>query len=380
MKQDYHEPPIADATKQGATALKSNEERLTERSRGGPAVASEQPREPSKAHANALDETSKARIYDQYRRGISIAQLAERFPRSQRSIRRIIGEMQAKRIWKLPLEWIPSPDFNKPGARQKILGPTPESPGRSRRVRPQPGLPPYLASLYEVPLLTGAQELHLFRKYNYLKYVAAKLRDQLDPKHPSKRTMDEIERLYEEAVSTKNRIIRANLRLVVSIAKQYVSGADPLFDLISEGNQSLMRAAEKFDYTRGFKFSTYASWAIKKNYMSAYAKEMKHRERFRTGPDELLDTEPEHRSDPGQQLRAQRTREAQVDKILKSLPDRERQIIVDRFGLSQGEEPKTLKEIADEFGVSKERIRQLERRAMHKLREAAFAESIELAA
>ena len=86
--------------------------------------------------------------------------------------------------------------------------------------------------------------------------------------------MDEIERLYDQAVTVKNQIVRANLRLVVSIAKRHVGPTDNFFELVSDGNMSLIRAAEKFDYARGNKFSTYASWAIMKNFA-------------RTIPDEL---------------------------------------------------------------------------------------------
>ena len=285
--------------------------------------------------------------------------------------------MRVSRILELPLDYMTSSDFEEPKAEQTILGPTPESPKAQRKSRAPAGLPSYLASMYEVPLLAADQEVHLFRKYNFLKFLASKLRSQLDPQRPRGRVLDEIEGLYDEAVATKNQIIRANLRLVVSIVKRYVTNDDQLFDLISEGNQSLMQAAEKFDYTRGFKFSTYATWAIKKNHARTYAVEMKRRDRFRTGPDELLHDEPEHRADPQQQLRDQQEREAQVGKILRRLPVRERQIIVSRFGLARGEEPKTLKEVGAQFGVSKERIRQLEIRALNELREAAHAEKIE---
>jgi RNA polymerase primary sigma factor/RNA polymerase sigma factor len=104
---------------------------------------------------------------------------------------------------------------------------------------------------------------------------------------------------------------------------------------------------------------------------------MKYRSRFRTTPDKVLIDEPDRRTDPHVQLHAQQDREADVGKILGRLPDRERQIIVSRFGLAAGEKPKTLAEIGAEFGVSKERIRQLLMRALDTLREAAREENIE---
>ena len=102
-------------------------------------------------------------------------------------------------------------------------------------------MPAYLANLYEVPLLTREQEAHLFRKMNYLKYKASGLRDALDVDRPRRRLMDQIEKLYDESVAAKNQIIRANLRLVVSIAKRYVGPAEDFFELVSDGNMSLIR-------------------------------------------------------------------------------------------------------------------------------------------
>ena len=78
--------------------------------------------------------------------------------------------------------------------------------------------------------------------------------------------MDQIDELYEGAVLVKNKIVQSNLRLVVSIAKRHVASTDDFFALVSDGNMSLIRAVEKFDYSRGNKFSTYASWAIMKNF------------------------------------------------------------------------------------------------------------------
>ena len=100
--------------------------------------------------------------------------------------------------------------------------------------------------------------------------------------------MDEIEKLYGEAVALKNQIIRANLRLVVSIAKRHVGPLENFFDLVSDGNMSLIRAVEKFDYARGNKFSTYATWAVMKNFARTIPDEIKHRDRFRTSADEMF--------------------------------------------------------------------------------------------
>ncbi|MEE8450921.1 MAG: sigma-70 family RNA polymerase sigma factor, partial [Thermoguttaceae bacterium] len=247
-----------------------------------------------------------------------------------------------------------------------------------RKARLPKGLPPYLASLYEIPLLTREQEMHLFRKMNYLKYKAGTLVEQLDPDRPKARLMDRIERLYDEAVATKNEIIRANLRLVVSIAKRHVSPTESFFDLVSDGNISLMRAAEKFDFARGNKFSTYSSWAIMKNFARTIPDEHRRRDRFRTSHAEMFVTTEDMRSDQKEQEATQVQCEFQVGRLLKYLEEREQNIIIRRFGLNRGQNPLTLKEVGAVMGVTKERIRQIEARAMNKLRKAAKEEHLEI--
>jgi len=280
----------------------------------------------------------------------------------------------------LPLEYIPNPEFERILAEKReneILGPMPPSETVLKKPKLPPGLPPYLASLYEVPLLTREQEVHLFRKMNYLKFKACKLRDQLNPARPRASLMDQIERLHDEAVAVKNEIISANLRLVVSIAKRHVGPMENFFELVSDGNISLIRAVEKFDFARGNKFSTYASWAIMKNFARTIPDEHRHRDRFRTSQAELFTTAADVRTDQYEQEVAQYQREAAVQKILERLDERERTIIIKRFGLDRSQEPLTLKEVGAEIGVTKERVRQIEARTLSKLRKAAQEEMIE---
>ncbi|MEM7560568.1 MAG: sigma-70 family RNA polymerase sigma factor, partial [Planctomycetota bacterium] len=231
---------------------------------------------------------------------------------------------------------------------------------------------------YETPLLTREQEQHLFRKFNYLKYRANKLREKLNPAKAKSALMDEIEQLYEEAVIVKNQIVRSNLRLVVSIAKRHVTPADNFFELVSDGNMSLIRAAEKFDYARGNKFSTYASWAIMKNFARSIPSEFKHKDRFRTTGEEVFMAHEDTRVDHFAAEIAQKQRVKQINRILNKLDHREQQIIIRRFGLDHNNEPLTLKEVGAELGVTKERIRQIEARALTKLREAASTEAIDV--
>jgi len=330
------------------------------------------------ANTGPLSDEVKKKIYQQYRRGAPVDTLAKRYCRTKTSIYRIVNELRARRIFELPLDFIPNPMFDKSNKEAEIMSDMPESDLPSKKTRLPSGLPPYLASLYEVPLLNREQEAHLFRKLNFLKSQASKLRDSLDPAHAKSSVMDRIEELYDQAVATKNQIVRANLRLVVSIAKRHVGQGENFFELVSDGNMSLIRAVEKFDFARGNKFSTYASWAIMKNFARTIPDEHRRRDRFRTSQSEMFESAEEHRSDQYEQESAQSQRELQVSRILERLDEREQKIIISRFGLDHGHEPLTLKEVGAEMGVTKERIRQIEARALDKLRVAAREEKIEV--
>jgi RNA polymerase primary sigma factor/RNA polymerase sigma factor len=318
---------------------------------------------------------SRARIYQHHLAGEAVESIARRYHRSKASIYRVILAQRAEHVMQLPLDYMPNALFSRTSAEKVVDQPFPGVPD-AKRVRRPSGLPAYLASLYEVPLLTREQEVWLFRKFNYLKHKAVTLRGQLDIERPSARLMDQIERIYTEIVELKNRIVRANLRLVVSIAKRRVSPGDSFFDLVSDGNMSLIRAVEKFDYARGNKFSTYASWAIMKNYARSIPDEHKHRDRFRAADMELLQSAADRRSDELQERMAANDRLAQVGKFLDRLDSREQTIIIRRYGLDHQHEPQTLKEVGSALGVTKERVRQIEAKALEKLRGAALAEQM----
>jgi len=176
--------------------------------------------------------------------------------------------------------------------------------------------------------------------------------------------------LLLQANLVKNRLTRANLRLVVSIAKKHIHGPLSLFELISDGNLSLMRAVEKFDYAKGYRFSTYASWAISRNYARSVPKEKYQLDRFSTGHEDILDIATSLGSyNPNKDSRSE-LRES-IDMLLNHLSPRERTIIVDHYGLEEDSDPKTFEQLGGQLGISKERVRQIEIQALNKLKDIA---------
>jgi RNA polymerase primary sigma factor len=330
-----------------------------------------------------LDEQQKAAIYKLNRRGVSIDALAKRYQRTRSSIHRIINEVRARKLLETPIEFMNHPSFERPDAEQVIaLAPIPSPERRSAPPKPPSGLPPYLQSLYEVPLLTRDEEQYLFRKMNYLFFKADHLLKSMaaNPHAIRASDLDAVDKLVADGQEIKRRIIRANLRLVVSIAKRHVGPGMNLFELISDGNISLMRAVEKFDFGRGFKFSTYASWAIMKNFARSIPAENTRRDRFITGQELAFEFRADARTVESEIEQSHSRIASAVERILEKLDEREREIIIDRYGLSDRAEAQTLEQVGQKFGVTKERIRQIEARAMRKLKEYAKQEKIDISA
>lgn len=313
---------------------------------------------------------ARLKIWEAFRDGNSPVALSERFDKPLAWIERTITEMRTRDLKSRPIDFVDCPAFADPGVATEILEhPATRSPyGDAAPARRVPAdLPHYLQQLFRIPLLSPEGEVALFRKMNFLRYQAATLCKSLDPATATTAEVDEVERLLDDAARVKNQITQSNLRLVVSIAKRHLAAGQEFFELVSDGNVSLMRAVDKFDFTRGFKFSTYGSWAIMKNFARSVPDERQHRDRYQTGREDYLEAVPgmlaeEHEDDFIPAVRST------VEKMLSALDNRERDILRQRFGLDGGGEPATLEQIGQKFGVSKERIRQLEARAIAKLR------------
>jgi RNA polymerase sigma factor (sigma-70 family) len=225
-------------------------------------------------------------------------------------------------------------------------------------------LPPYLQALYRTPLLSAARERALFLKFNFHKFQFVTARRRLEPEHVRTRELDVLEDHLRKAVETKNAIVRANLRLVVSVARKHLRPGLTLMELISEGNIVLMRAVEGFDLHRGYRFSTYATLALMKGFARTVPQMLCSRS---TGIEQgVLESVPDHRQSSESTHFADRE---QVGQLLTRLDDRERAVLLAHYGLGERAMPATFDEVGQRLGLSKQRVRQIEKSAIAKLRE-----------
>jgi len=286
----------------------------------------------------------------------------------------------------------------------------------------------YLKEIGKVPLLTAAQEVSLARRIETGCEASAALEQN---GHMSKDEVEALKALDADGLEAKNKLAEANLRLVVSIAKRYVGRGLLFLDLIQEGNLGLIRGVEKYDYTKGFKFSTYATWWIRQAVTRAIADQARtirvpvhmienmnklarvqlqllQEKGSEPTPEELaseMDTTPDKvraiikvrqvpvslESPIGREedstiadfiqdtaavvpmdAVAHELLREQLEDALDDLTIREKRIVQLRFGLLDGR-PRTLEEVGSVFGVTRERIRQIESKTLMKLREPSVS-------
>ncbi|MDT9684937.1 RNA polymerase sigma factor [Streptomyces sp. TRM76323] len=313
--------------------------------------------------------------------------------------------------------------------------PLPEPPGRAaadRTAAPSSDLfRQYLREIGRIPLLTAAEEVELARRVEAGLFAEEKL--ARTPDLDSRLAVD-LDALVVRGRMAKRRLIEANLRLVVSVAKRYVGRGLTMLDLVQEGNLGLIRAVEKFDYARGYKFSTYATWWIRQAMSRAVADQartirvpvhvvelinrvlraqrrmLQERGREPTAEEVAahLDLPPERigevlrlaqepvslhtpvgeeddvalgdliedgdAASPAETAAFLLLRE-HLEAVLSTLGEREREVVQLRYGLVDGR-PRTLEEIGRLFGVTRERIRQIESKTLGKLRDHAFADQL----
>ena len=281
----------------------------------------------------------------------------------------------------------------------------------------------YLKQIGKVPLLNAEQEVELAKRIEAGLFAEEKLAER---ERLSTDARIDLEWIAEDGTRAKNHLLEANLRLVVSLAKRYTGRGMLFLDLIQEGNLGLIRAVEKFDYTKGYKFSTYATWWIRQaitramadqartiripvhmveviNKLARVQRQMLQDLGREPTPDELaveLDMTPEkvievqkygrepislhtplgedgdsefgdliedsEAIQPGEAVSFTLLQE-QLHSVLDTLSEREAGVVSMRFGLTDGQ-PKTLDEIGKVYGVTRERIRQIESKTMSKLR------------
>jgi RNA polymerase sigma factor (sigma-70 family) len=312
--------------------------------------------------------------------GDTVDTIAKRFGRTRTSMYRVVNEVRAKELVRTPVDYIFNAEFEDPTKELVILGDMPglaEFEAKRAGKSPPKDVPPQMAHLYEWPLLNKEQEQHVFRKMNFLKHKLHRFQQSLDPSKTRVSDLLCIEELREEIKKCRDLLISCNQRLVYAQAKQRLAPGDSIDDLWSDGNMSLMRAVEKFDYGRGNKFSTYATWAIMKNFARSIPDAKTHRQRYMTGYDELFEAKADVRTDEQEVLAAADAAKARVARLLDHLDARTRDVIRMRTGID-GSEEMTLEQIGQHFGITKERVRQINVRGMKQLREWAAKENTDV--
>ena len=313
-----------------------------------------------------LSSKDAAQLYKMSRQHISVKKLMDIFGRSRSSIYRIINQQHAKELLSQKIEFVASDEFLKPDAEKLILSTSLE------------GLLSEKAN--QSVFLSRQQETEMFRRYNFLKFLACRQRGQIQRNRPSSVHIREVEAFITQAESVKKIIIETNMPLVVSIAGKHLTAGGQMSELVSEGSVALMAAVEKFDYMRGYRFSTYAGWAIVKGLARLIPTEAKRPDRASGADFANLPVNLRIEQLPDIAVVEQAHRNLQAI-IKNNLDSREQYIILNHYALDPEvirKKPKTLKQIGEDLDLSKERIRQIELQALQKLRQSLSPEQFDL--
>ena len=322
--------------------------------------------------AEGSDRADPGSIYNRWSAGRTVQQIAVELDLPAATVQRLLVRGRAERLAATPVRYIYVAEFDHPDAERVVFA---EPPGDAEPVSapaPPPGVPAYLRELYRTPLLSAEQERRLFRRMNFLLHRAEQARKLLDPDYATEDAVDHIETLLARAAEIKNRIVSASLRLVVSIARKHlgrVAGMD-LFDLVSEGNMALIRAVESFDFSRGNKLSTYASWAIMRQFGRVGVRARARAEHYQHAAADFRWCAAESDDAAGAALPNEEAEmHATISDALATLSAREREIVERRFGLGR-HETHTLVQVSRHMNISRERVRQIESRCLQKIRKA----------
>ena len=324
--------------------------------------------------ADPISDDERTRVLKGYRRGVPLGALARRICHPRAAVYRVVLEERAARLARRKVKFIDDPLYHQDdaasaveaivaGTRQELL----TGSDRAEETRVPRDLPPYLQDLYRTPLLSPAGERAHFLAFNFHKFRFVSARRRLDPQFARARDIAELEGCLRRATEVKNAIVKANLRLVVSVARKHVRPGLSLMELISDGNLTLMRAVESYDFHRGHRFSTYATLALMKGFARSVPEMLSGAARNRGATTDAAvlagvpDTRYIHTND-------RFVAREEVRQLLCRLDEQERSVVLAHYGLEGRGEPATYEQVSRLLGMSKQRVRQIEQSALAKLR------------
>jgi len=235
----------------------------------------------------------------------------------------------------------------------------------------------YSHGMGDLPVLGREEEASCFRCMNFLKHRLIGVQADLKSSRCSRSQVNDLSRLAEEIQLIRDHLIHSNLRLVIAVVKKFVSPQFTFEELYSEGVVTLMQAVEKFDFERGFRFSTYAYRSISRALYNFALKQQQENTHYVEDSDQWVSQAVDESSSGTFADQIWRNMRDRLTELIQKLDRREQLIIRARYALSPSGKIKTFQTLADKLGVSKERVRQLEQRAVAKLQ--SMAASIELA-